>query len=237
VDETDRAIQWLLDNRMSLLELGARTLATTGAWEFQSVAGRLESSLDRQTRELNVVAVTRAGYLRAEIYVPYVDQDPAGQDSELRLQLAAGLTTVFALDDPAWLASLPDPHGVPDEEMVLIVPWHRIADDLRRTAGKELTLQFSREDDGWWDVYIDIDQERNGSFGRNFSDHPEEFLADLADYLCDSYLHVEVWGGWPLCPRHTAHPLNAELADSGVAVWRCPQGGFEQAIGHLEATG
>jgi hypothetical protein len=232
VDQSDRAIQWLLDNREALLEEGSEAVVTTGAWDFQSVAGKLEATLDRTTRELSVATLTNAGVLWSEIYLPYIDTDTEAESLQVLMQLAAGLSTVFALDDPEWRGSLPDPHRVPDEEMVTIVPWHRIADDFRRTTGKELTLQFSREEDEWWDVEMWVDGVRDSGFGRNFPNDAQEFLAALADIVADE-MAITIWGGWPICPEHLSHPLEATVNESTIAVWRCPSGQTVFVVGTL----
>lgn len=234
MDEVDRGIHWLFNYRASLLEEGAEALLDRGSWVYESGAGTLRATFDRASKELMIDVVDVHGNIRSEGYVPFVDT-MAGSVS-LELQLAGSLTDLLELDDPGWLASLPDPHRIPDEAMVKIVPWHRIADDLFRTTGKRLNLRFSREVSDWWDVELDLDDEPNGSFGQYFPSDPEEFVVALADYLCESYLSVEVWGGWPICPEHKSHPLDPRLDKAKVAVWCCPKGTARQTIGHLQAT-
>ena len=111
--------------------------------------------------------------------------------------------------------------------------WKRIADDLRTTTGHVLVLNPHPKPDDWWDFDVSLDQTRKGSFGRVFSADEEEFVVQLADYLCDSFLHEEIWGGWPICPDHGTHPLEPSLDEAAVAVWRCPIGRVIARVGFL----
>ena len=45
-------------------------------------------------------------------------------------------------------------------------------------------------------------------------------FAELADRLVDGLLAEEIWGGWPLCPRHATRPMWARF-NAGRAVWVC----------------
>jgi hypothetical protein len=114
------------------------------------------------------------------------------------------------------------------------VAWQRLADDLRVTTGRQLVLQLARADDSyWWDIEISLDGNDIGGIGRTFSEEPEDFLANLADALCESHLDEQIWGGWPICPDHGTHPLNAGLHETGKATWFCPHGRAIAAIGAL----
>ncbi|HZQ83677.1 MAG TPA: hypothetical protein VFA83_02510 [Acidimicrobiales bacterium] len=60
----------------------------------------------------------------------------------------------------------------------------------------------------------------------------EVFVAGLAEDLREFALDEEIWGGWPICPDHGTHPLEAS-AEGGVAAWICPSGRFFAPIGSL----
>ena len=49
----------------------------------------------------------------------------------------------------------------------------------------------------------------------------EEAACHLADAVQDDVIE-ELHGAWLPCPRHP-HPLRADVTDSGVAVWVCPE--------------
>jgi hypothetical protein len=106
-----------------------------------------------------------------------------------------------------------------------ITPWKRIADDLQRTAGRTLEGTFRWEafkDHSFWVFDFSLDGEPRGGCGVFTGDgQPEDALADLADKLCEGWLHEEVWGGWPMCPRHPDRPMWAGVSEAGRAVWRC----------------
>src|SRR5665213_2649740 len=89
--------------------------------------------------------------------------------------------------------------------------WQSIADDLLATTGLTLFLRLQPGIDGWWDIEVFLDDRTVGSFGRHFPTDESEFIVALADYLCEFSLDEEVWGGWPICPDHGTHPLQAEL--------------------------
>jgi hypothetical protein len=102
--------------------------------------------------------------------------------------------------------------------------WTRIADDLRRTAARELRLEpvpDECEDVFWLSAAVFVDDRHVLTFGHRFSPAIEQFVAELADYLQESALDREVWGGWPICADHNTHPLHAML-DAGRACWVCP---------------
>jgi hypothetical protein len=119
--------------------------------------------------------------------------------------------------------------GVPDAED----RWNRIADDLLITTGQRLVLDLRPGADHWWDCDVFLDDKPKGSFGTYFPEVGEGFVVQLTDYLCGSFLHEEVWGGWPICPDHRTHPLVPSLDDSGMAVWKCPEGPTIARIGSL----
>ena len=49
----------------------------------------------------------------------------------------------------------------------------------------------------------------------------QNFVAELADYLREACLDEEVWGGWPVCPIHRTHPLNAAVGNDGCVNTPC----------------
>ena len=115
----------------------------------------------------------------------------------------------------------------------------RIADDLLAASGSSLGLQAAlnlaeRHGDGWqwWDFTLILDGEPLGGFGTYFPPDREEFTAFLADYL-QEHLSQTIWGGWPMCPDHPNHPLEAMTIDAR-AVWKCPVGSEISRIGDLE---
>lgn len=100
--------------------------------------------------------------------------------------------------------------------------WQSIADDLLATTGLTLFLLFHPGIDEWWDVDVFLDEHPVGSFGRHFPTGESEFMVALADYLCEFTLDEELWGGWPICPDHGTHPLQAIVDENQAAIWRCP---------------
>lgn len=112
-------------------------------------------------------------------------------------------------------------------------PWSRIVDDVFATTGRLLVLQPVAAPDGWWDCDVVLDGVSRGKFGQFFPQEEEPFVATLADRLCDSYLHDDIWGGWPICPDHGTHPLEPLLDECGQAVWKCPIGRVVARIGSL----
>lgn len=87
------------------------------------------------------------------------------------------------------------------------------------------------KDDHFDVVVVTLDGAMNGYFGHAFPVGPEELLADVAGSLQD-HLSQIVWGGWPICPKHGGHRLDA-VVEAGVATWRCPRGDFTARIGEL----
>lgn len=146
---------------------------------------------------------------------------------------------VGRLDDLVAIARAPYLLAEPPEPPA--VPWARIADDLERTTGRHLEIVFGWEqwsDHGYWAAAYFLDGARHGAFGLWPDDDPERTLADLADKLCESCLHEEIWGGWPLCPAHPARPMWATVGEGGRAVWRCEADPSDEAvIGDLGAEG
>lgn len=126
----------------------------------------------------------------------------------------------------------------------LAMPWpeapsvelERLAADFHRTTGRLTTLKLRWENypgGGYWVCDVAIDGSPRGTTGVNGSTGtPEETLAAIADRLCEGWLHEEVWGGWPICPRHRTHPLDARV-DQSVATWCCPREGVIARIGDL----
>jgi hypothetical protein len=111
--------------------------------------------------------------------------------------------------------------------------WQRIADDLFSTTGQTLFLHIRPGYEAWCDVDVLLDERALGSFGRNFPSNQEEFIADLADYLCEFAFDGQVEAVWPLCPDHGTHPLEATLDENHRAVWRCPSGRIVADLGEL----
>ena len=115
--------------------------------------------------------------------------------------------------------------------------WRRIADDLHRTTGHVLEVRDLSRAGGWCEADVVIDGSILGGFGQGFSEPSEEFVAELADYLQEMFLHEEIWGGWPLCPQHLNHPLAAGLSGTGEATWFCSDGSAVATIGRLLVSG
>ena len=107
-----------------------------------------------------------------------------------------------------------------------------------RTTTRRLDLKLRWEqfpDGGYWVCDVVIDGRAHGSTGFGYSDDDsEQMLADLADSLCEGWLHGEVWGGWPLCVRHPTRPMWAKKNDLGRAAWTCEYVADDQVeIGQL----
>ncbi len=111
--------------------------------------------------------------------------------------------------------------------------WYRIAADLAATTGRELELLAEPGPGSWIEVHIFLDGQPHGSFGRAFPSDLEAQLALVADLLREHTLDEEIWGGWPTCPDHHTHPLDARVAEGGVASWVCPRGRVVSRIGDL----
>jgi hypothetical protein len=115
--------------------------------------------------------------------------------------------------------------------------WSRIAADLRATTGRELVLRCHAGTGGWADVEMSLDGEGLGAFGHTFPADPESALANLAGDLQEFALDREIGGGWPTCPDHHTHPVEARTNSSGRAAWFCPAGGQIAEIGELTTIG
>jgi hypothetical protein len=127
------------------------------------------------------------------------------------------------------------------------VDWAPLAEDLRRTTGRELVLLFETCEPGppehasWFTFLIFVDGEQLGGRGQTFPMDPidpQQRLAVVADLACEDVLNEAIWGGWPTCPVHHTHPLEAKVdAHLGVASWTCPKGKYSVAIGSLREIG
>jgi hypothetical protein len=82
----------------------------------------------------------------------------------------------------------------------------------------------------WIDFDVDLDG-GGPSYGANFPNDEEGFVAFLAGYLQESVLDEEIWGGWPICPLHNSHPLEPAVNSQGMATWFCPDGHAIATIG------
>lgn len=112
--------------------------------------------------------------------------------------------------------------------------WERIAQDLRSTTGRTLHLRLRPTSDGLWKIEVELDGIVVSRGQRVFLEtDTEEALAELADYLQEAVLDEEVWGGWPICPDHRTHPLEATTDQTHIAVWKCPRGRVIARIGDL----
>jgi hypothetical protein len=123
-----------------------------------------------------------------------------------------------------------------------VVPWERLAADVLRTTGRQVDLTFRWEaysNGGYWKCCISLDGEDRGGCNVNDDEsRPDANLADLADRLCEGWLHEEIWGGWPLCPRHPTRPMWAVVNDAGLAAWRCEADATDEIeIGQLGLLG
>ena len=112
--------------------------------------------------------------------------------------------------------------------------WARIAEDLQRTTGRHLEVTLRWEvyaDDAYWMCDLALDGVAIGStMHRDQGDDPEESLASFADTLCDGWLHEEIWGGWPMCPRHPDRPMWAVVGDDDLAVWQCEADSSDEIV-------
>jgi hypothetical protein len=115
-------------------------------------------------------------------------------------------------------------------------PWERIVDDVFATTGHRLVLELNPAPDYWWDCDVIFDGIVQGTTGFTLPVNEEAFVVELADQLCEGYLHEEIWGGWPICPDHGTHPLEPSLDQSGNAVWLCPIGRAVARIGSLRPS-
>jgi hypothetical protein len=105
------------------------------------------------------------------------------------------------------------------------VPLERLSADLERTTGRVLQLELRWDpypDGGFWVCDLTLDNRRVGGCGIMADlDDAEAALAAVADRVCEGWLHEEIWGGWPLCPRHPSRPMWAQQNGDGLAVWQC----------------
>jgi hypothetical protein len=108
--------------------------------------------------------------------------------------------------------------------------------DFARTTGRTLQLALRWEnypDGGVWVCAVSVDGKARGSTGVR-EGTPGEVLADIADRLCEGWLHEEIWGGWPLCKKHRHRPMWAEPDEAGIAQWVCEADPADRVpIGHL----
>jgi hypothetical protein len=111
-------------------------------------------------------------------------------------------------------------------------PWERIVTDVFVTTGHLLVLELNPAPDHWWDCDVIFDGAIRGTVGLTLPEDEERFVVELADQICEYYLHEEIWGGWPICPDHGTHPLEPSL-ESGTAVWVCRTGRQVARIGSL----
>jgi hypothetical protein len=103
-----------------------------------------------------------------------------------------------------------------------------------------MAVQMGSTDDGFWDIEVFLDGRSVHSGGGKpwlwqAGDDEDVLVASLADYLRESVLDEEIWGGWPTCPEHGTHPLESNLLpDAHTAARVCPRGGRVVArIGYL----
>jgi hypothetical protein len=135
----------------------------------------------------------------------------ASEISERDRQLLAELTAIARA--PYVSARSPSP---PDVGLA------RLEADFLATTGRSLRLELHWENYPQGEIWlcaINLDGKGVGSVNVSGAG-PEERLADLADRVCEGWLHEAVWGGWPLCKRHPRRPMWAGL-DAGVACWIC----------------
>ena len=130
------------------------------------------------------------------------------------------------------------PYLLPESPDPPAVEWNRLANDVERTTGRRLDVTFVWEQwshDGYWMVGYSMDGSHPGAFMVRWEAvDAEHMLAELADRLCETLLHEEFWGGWPMCPNHSTRPMWATVNAAGRAVWRCEADISEEVpIGHL----
>lgn len=216
----------------------------TSSWQFRRAGGaqgeRNETAAGCRDRVATLDRVSDGREIPAQLQADGIADDSLDYD-EVVSELAAGRFPLLVLsprraqgighvilsarqheliEKPVAVAREPwtsrEPPPRPD------VAWQRIATDLERTTGRTLVLALRWEeysDGGFWMVDISVDGSALG--GTNFDwdeNHPEE---SLADRLCESFLHEEIWGGWPMCPEHRARPMWATTDANGIAVWAC----------------
>jgi hypothetical protein len=203
----------------------------------------------------NVPGVSDGRAILAELQQAGV-ADPSLDYEAVMAELAAGAPPLLVLRPAAHgiavvrltavqsdqIAELPgiarEPYLLQEPPSPPVVPWHRLAGDLRRTTGRVLDASFRWEqfsDHGLWICDFTLDGGARGGFG--FTDDerdPEGGLADFADKLCEGWLHEEVWGGWPMCPRHPDRPMWATVGRDDLAAWQCEADSSDEiAVGQL----
>lgn len=120
------------------------------------------------------------------------------------------------------------------ESVLAEAPWSRIVRDFASTTGRNLALNAEfDESNTWLNIGAALDGRLIGSFSASESPDEEVLVVDLADRLREFALDEEVWGGWPICPTHRTHPLEAALDRDGRAAWLCPNGADGFRIGDL----
>ena len=130
------------------------------------------------------------------------------------------------------------PYLLPEAPDPPAVEWNRLADDLERTTGHRLDITFTweqwSEDDYWMVGYLTDGSQRGAFMARWKALDGEHMLAELADRLCESHLHEEIWSGWPMCPNHPTRPMWATVNEDGQAVWQCEADPSDDvSLGHL----
>lgn len=117
-----------------------------------------------------------------------------------------------------------------------VVPnWASLAADFRKTTGRSLKLDLETGPDGWLSFRVSIDHVFKGSYGTIYPEDDVDRFVQLADDLATGFLGDEVGSGWPACPDHGTHPLNATIDASHQAVWKCPAGRIVARVGELQA--
>ena len=121
-----------------------------------------------------------------------------------------------------------DPEEIPS--------WASLATDFEMTTGRSLELELETGLHGWLSFRVSVDHTFKGSFGTIYPKDDVNRLVQLANDLSAGFLGDEVGSsGWPVCPDHGTHPLNATSDASHQAVWKCPTGRIVARIGELQA--
>ena len=108
--------------------------------------------------------------------------------------------------------------------VVLPNGYERICDDFERTTGHTLALRSALDEfvgRQFPIVEVLLDGIHVGGFGLPGGHSADEVVAALADALQEAFLDEFIWGGWPTCPQHHTHPLQAVVV-RGTATWSCP---------------
>jgi len=118
-----------------------------------------------------------------------------------------------------------------------VVPdWTSLAADFETTTGRTLELELESGPDGWMGFRVSVDHVYKGSYGTLYPEDAVDRLVQLTNDLSAGFLCEEAGGsGWPVCPDHGSHPMNATVDASHRAVWMCPTGRIVASIGELEA--